>query len=368
MITSVYPYRVRALAGGKVLAESTAAVEQGLHDGAKTLAFPPHDVRPGVPVTPAGDDLVFVNVDGVALEVVDGGAALAYPVWGDARDLVDILDVRCIDTTAAHPDGSLRTRRFVSTVLDRPGHVEGSQMLAQSIVAAGRLFPGRRVISAHMAFVRVAEPQVPLEFVLTELSAGRVMSSLAVQVEQGGKVRAAGTILLDVTAPAIIAHQDPAPPCAGPAESPYYDMSVVGRELRVVDGAYDNDSSAPVGPPVIDAWVRFRDVPDDAALHTGLLTQFTGHVPIAAAMRPHAGIGQGRAHRDFSTGINAITIAVHEDVRADRWMRYHHRSTFAGSGMTHAECRVYDEAGTLLASFTVEAMVRPFPDEGGRRL
>jgi acyl-CoA thioesterase-2 len=30
--------------------------------------------------------------------------------------------------------------------------------------------------------------------------------------------------------------------------------------------------------------------------------------------------------------------------------------------MTHAECRVYDEAGALIASFTVDAMVRAFAD------
>jgi hypothetical protein len=43
-------------------------------------------------------------------------------------------------------------------------------------------------------------------------------------------------------------------------------------------------------------------------------------------------------------------------------MRYHHRSTFAGNGMTHSECRVYDEDDHLLASFTVDAMVRGFHD------
>jgi hypothetical protein len=41
-------------------------------------------------------------------------------------------------------------------------------------------------------------------------------------------------------------------------------------------------------------------------------------------------------------------------------MLYRHLSTFAGDGMTHAECRVHDDAGDLLASFTVDAMVRPF--------
>ena len=49
-------------------------------------------------------------------------------------------------------------------------------------------------------------------------------------------------------------------------------------------------------------------------------------------------------------------------------MLYHHRSTFAGDGMTHAECRVHDEDGARsLASFTVDAMVRAFADPDRRR-
>jgi acyl-CoA thioesterase len=116
---------------------------------------------------------------------------------------------------------------------------------------------------------------------------------------------------------------------------------------------------------MLDAWVRFRDVPDDPYLHAGLLAQFTGHLSIAAAMRPHAGIGQRDAHRTLSTAINAIALSLHADVRADRWMLYRHLSTFGGDGMTHAECRVHDEAGALVASFTVDAMVRRFPSGAG---
>jgi acyl-CoA thioesterase II len=79
-------------------------------------------------------------------------------------------------------------------------------------------------------------------------------------------------------------------------------------------------------------------------------------------MRPHAGVGQDQAHHSLSTAINAISLSIHADVRADRWMLYHHRSTFAGDGMTHAECRVHDQDGALVASFTVDAMVRGFAD------
>src|SRR6201999_967083 len=98
-------------------------------------------------------------------------------------------------------------------------------------------------------------------------------------------------------------------------------------------------------------------------LHAGLLAQFSGHASIAAALRPHEGIGQSQAHRTLSTAINAIQISFHADVRADRWMLYRHHSTFAGDGMTHSECRVYDIDARLLASFTVDAMVRRFSNE-----
>jgi acyl-CoA thioesterase len=138
-------------------------------------------------------------------------------------------------------------------------------------------------------------------------------------------------------------------------------MGVTGRDLRVADGAYSNEADEPVGPPIIDAWVRFRNVPADPALHAGLLAQFSGHMSIAAALRPHAGISQAQAHRTLSMGINAISLSFHRDVRADEWVLYRHHATFAGDGMTHAECRAHDIGGELLASFTVEAMVRPFP-------
>ena len=169
-------------------------------------------------------------------------------------------------------------------------------------------------------------------------------------------------ILIDVTAPDVIRHSVAAPAVAGPNESQPYDMGVTNRDLRIVDNAYSGDPDAPVGPPIVDAWVRFTDVPNDPCLHAGLMAQFTGHMSIAAALRPHTGIGQDQAHRTLSTAINAITLSIHSPIRADEWLLYHHLSTFAGDGMTHSECRVHNEAGNLLASFSVEAMVRAFAD------
>lgn len=394
------PFLARARWGDRVVAQSTSAVRVDAPGSAPLLCFPVADVRfdafeatgrtESSPVTggarlwsveggtgDAGDDvlrtfdapppelawlsgLAAFDHERVQVEVVDaapGGegrdvTVKRFPVWGDASDLVDLLDVR--------PEGN---GSFASVT--RPSRqravVEGSQMLGQAIVAASRHVPGRRVVSSHLLFVRAADVTVPLHFELDELTNGRTFAGLAVAVRQGERRCAGGALLLDATAPDAVRHAVEPPPVPGPYESEPLDMSVTGRDIRVVDGAYDDDPDAPVGPPVIDAWVRFRDVPDDPPLHTGLLAQFTGHMAIAAALRPHAGIGQRAAHRTLSTAINAIGLSLHADVRADRWMRYHHRSTFAGDGMTHAECRVHDEAGSLLASFTVDAMVRGFP-------
>jgi acyl-CoA thioesterase len=274
-------------------------------------------------------------------------------VWGDAADLVRILDVQ--------PVGE---RRFVSAVHHDGGRipVEASQMAAQALVAASRLVPGRRCVSAHLVAGRSADARLPLDLDVDVLADGRTMSNLLVHVRQGERRCATMQLLLDVTAPDVMRHHEPAPSGPGPEGSEPYDMWVTGREVRVVDGAYTDDPDAPVGPPEIDAWVRFDSVPEDPVLHTALCVQFMGHLSIAAAMRPHLGIGQRDAHRTLSTGVNAIAFSVHADVRADRWMQYHHRSTFAGAGMTHADCRVHDEAGALLASFDVDAMVRAFTD------
>jgi acyl-CoA thioesterase II len=271
--------------------------------------------------------------------------------WSDSSDLVDVLDVRPVAEDRFAGVARADPRRPV---------VEGSQILAQTIVAAGRHSEGRRIVSAHMLFARPADANQPLLFDLDELSSGRTFTALGVQVCQGPKRCAAGTLLLDATAADVIRHSSPLPDVVGPADAEPYDMGLAGREVRVVGGAYSDEPVAPVGPPVIDAWVRFDDVPDDRSIHAGLLAHFTGHMSIAAALRPHAGIGQSEAHRTLSTAVNAIAISFHGDFRADRWMLYHHRSTFAGDGMTHSECSVYDEDARLLASFYVDAMVRRF--------
>jgi acyl-CoA thioesterase II len=362
-------FEARAWVDDKLVAVSSAALRVAQADAAPMLCFPVSDVR-GEIAAPSDEVLLASAPSGyvafdhnhrrVRLMLVDGTAGeperdrtlKRFPTWGDATDLIDVLNAQHVgDRTYVSVTRGCGTNRHRDVV-------EASQMLAQTIVAAGRETAVRRVVHASMAFIRAANTSEPLRIHLDELSNGRNFTAYAPQVRQAGKLCASGIMLLDVTAPDVMRHAAAKPDTAGPYESAAYDMSVTGRDIRFVDGAYTGDPNAPIAPPVIDAWVRFRNVPQDPCIHAGLLAHFCGHVSIAAAMRPHAGIGQASAHRTLSTAINAINISFHADVRADRWMLYRHHSTFAGDGMTHSECRVYDEQGTLLASFTVDAMVR----------
>ncbi len=367
-----YPYGASAWWNGQLVAQSEKCLSAEAPGALPVLYFPVADidlegsegssvlVLPPEPHRELAGHAAF-DQDRVRVEVrdeVEGDAARdvtvkRFPTWGDAAHLVDVMDVRPAE------DGL--TFFGIARSDERRPVVEGSQMLGQAIVAASRRAAGRRVMSANVMLLRAADAREPLRFELYELSSGRTFAALSFKVHQGERLCAAGTVLLDTPSDDVVRHAVDAPDVPGPYECAPYDMGVTGRDIRVVDGGYSNDADEPVGPPTVDAWVRFRQVPVDPALHAGLLAQFTGHMSIAAALRPHQGVGQDQAHRTLSMAINSINLSLYGPVAVDDWLLYHHHSTFAGGGTTHAENRVYDLDGALVASFTVDAMVRPLP-------
>jgi acyl-CoA thioesterase II len=357
-----YPYAATAWLGDQLVARSDSCLCADAPGDLPVLYFPVADIDGGklesvaaslrpAAALPALAGHVAFDQDRIRIEVTDqadGDAARdvtvkRFPTWGDASHLVEVMDVRPTD------DSNLSFVTVARSDERRPV-VEASQMLGQAIVAAGRRAEERRVVSASMIFLRAADARQPLRLELAELSSGRTFSGLAVQAFQGPRVCAAGTLLLDVPSTDVIRYAVDAPDVAGPYACEPYDMGVTGRDIRVVDGTYTNDPDAPTGPPTIDAWVRFRHLPDDQPLHAGLLAQFTGHMSIAAALRPHEGVSQDQAHRTISMAINSISLSLYGPVKADDWLLYHHDSTFAGAGTTHAENRVFDHDGILVAS------------------
>ena len=282
----------------------------------------------------------------------DAGAVTTYrfPAWGDASDLLGLIDVEQAGPNHFVAPAYRDTTRNV---------VEGGQMLAQAIVAASKTMPDQRVTSAYMIFSKAAAFDAPLDLHVDVLRPGRTFSTIEVRVSQDDALRSTGLLLLDSGAPDVFRGAAEMPSVPGPYESEPLDMRVTGRDLRVVDGAYSPDPDR-VGPPEIHTWVRFRDAPAEPYLHAALLAQSTTHWTIAAAMRPHKGFGEADAHVTLSTGIMSVSIAFHDDVDVTEWLLYANPSTYAGRGLAQGEGRVFTQDGRLVASYSVQAMIRGF--------
>jgi acyl-CoA thioesterase II len=274
-----------------------------------------------------------------------------FPLWGDAKELLRLIDV------APAGDG-----RFVG-----PAHgpterdvVEGGQLLAEAIVATSKTVPGQRVTSASMVFLKAASFTAPVELSVELLRRGRTFSTAEVRATQDGTLRSAGMLLCDSGARNVIGHVVAMPDVPGPGDAePFDGFAMPGREIRVVDGAYNPDPDR-VGPPEINAWVRFRDAPDEPYLHAALLAQSATHWTIAAGMLPHRGFGEARAHRSLSTGIMKATIAFHEDIDITDWLLYANRAFWSGRGLVQGDGLVFSHDGRLAASYVIQAMVREF--------
>jgi uncharacterized protein (DUF427 family)/acyl-CoA thioesterase len=282
-----------------------------------------------------------------------------FPTWGDASDLLQLIDV-----------GPVGEGRFVGpTYRDVSRNVvEGGQMLGQAIVAAAKTVPDQRVTTAHMIFCKSAAFDSTLEVDVDVLRPGRTFSTLDVKISQDGKLRSAGLLLLDSGAKDVIRSAIPMPEVDGPSdavEMPTF--RVTGRDIRVIDAAYDGNPHR-IGPPEIYAWCRFKDAPTEPYLHTALLAQSTTHWTIAAAMRPHEGFGEDIAHSTLSTGVMSISIAFHEEVDVTQWLLYANPAVCAGNGLAQGEGHVFTEDGRLVATYTLQAMIRRFqrdPSEMG---
>ena len=236
--------------------------------------------------------------------------------------------------------------------------VEGTQLLAQAVVAAAKRFPDKSVRSVHAVFSRAAAVGPRVEFCVDVVHDGRSMSTAIVAVQQNGRRCASVTVLADSPSPDVIRHHAPRPDVAPPAAANPTPMPMDGREVRLVD-VVDINSPDEVGPPEVYAWLRYDPIPRREDLAKALIAYFTGHLGISTAMRGHAGIGTAQSHYTVSTAPMAVTVSFHEPVTWDGWLLYTHESTQAGAGMSHIRGQVHTEEGDLIASFSQEAMIRP---------
>jgi acyl-CoA thioesterase-2 len=272
------------------------------------------------------------------------------PRWS-VTGLLDLFDAR--------PDGD---NRFVADTGIAAGDerqvVEGTQVLAQVIVAVAKRFPEKSVRSAHAVFARAVLVGPPVEFDIDVVAEGRSTATAVVGVSQNGRRAITVTTLLDVPSEDVIRHHLPRPEVTAPRDAHDGGMPMVGRELRLVD-VVDVNSPDEVGPPELYAWLHYDPIPARVDLAKALVAYFTGHLGISTTMRAHRGIGTAQSHLSVSTAPLTISVSFHEPVAWTGWLLYTHESTQVGAGMSYVRGAVHTEEGELIASFAQEALIRP---------
>jgi len=263
--------------------------------------------------------------------------------------MLDIFDVRPVGDSSYEGGSDPGTRDVI----------DGSQLLAQSIAAAAKQCPDRSVRSAHAVFTRTVAAHAPITFDVEVVHGGRTFVTTSVRAHQGDRVCAVVTVLLDRTQPDVVRRASTPQRASSPDSATPVSMPMDGRELRLVDVADPNDPDD-VGPPMLDAWLRYDEVPERDELAKALIAHFTGHLAISTTLRPHAGLGTAMSHHSVSTAVTTIGIAFHDPVRWDDWLLYAHESTAVGGGMSFVRGQVFTRVGVLLASFHQEGMIRQF--------
>jgi acyl-CoA thioesterase-2 len=265
--------------------------------------------------------------------------------------LLDLFDVR-----AKAPDHFSGETGIAGE--DERQVVEGTQVLAQAIVAVAKRFADKSVRSVHAVFSRAVMAGQPVEFDIDVVHEGRSTATAVVGVQQNGRRCITVTAFADVPSADVIRHQLPRPEVVAPADANFSPMPMVGRELRLVD-VVDINSPDEVGPPELYAWLHYDPIPARDDLAKALIAYFTGHLGISTTMRAHEGIGTSQSHLTVSTAPLTVTVSFHEPVSWSGWLLYTHESTQVGAGMSYVRGAVHTEEGELIASFAQEAMIRP---------
>ena len=265
--------------------------------------------------------------------------------------LLDLFDVR-----AKAPDHFSGDTGIAGE--DERQVVEGTQVLAQAIVAVAKRFADKSVRSVHAVFSRAVMVGQPVEFDIDVVHEGRSTATAVVGVQQNGRRCITITAFADVPSADVIRHQLPRPDVVAPADANFSPMPMVGRELRLVD-VVDINSPHEVGPPELYAWLHYDPIPTRDDLAKALIAYFTGHLGISTTMRAHEGIGTSQSHLTVSTAPLTVTVSFHEPVSWSGWLLYTHESTQVGAGMSYVRGAVHTEEGELIASFAQEAMIRP---------
>ena len=256
------------------------------------------------------------------------------------------------------------------------GRVFGGQVIAQAFMAAQASIDDDKVAhSLHAYFLRPGDETLPIIFRVQRDFDGGSFANRRVIALQGG------TPILTLSASfqrpeTGLAHAAPLADVPPPEDLIPLEgwADRLGDSVSATAQAFLRRPSAfeirPVGqpsfvhrgegPPRGGNWFRLRGpVPDDAALHRGILAYVSDYSLLSTAVIPHG-------HNLFDHAMQPASldhaIWFHGAVPLDDWLLYSTDSPFAGDARGFATGKIHARDGRLVASVAQEGLIRLRPD------
>jgi acyl-CoA thioesterase II len=257
--------------------------------------------------------------------------------------------------------GSDSDGRIVLPVADPAGdRVFGGQMLAQLIWAAAQ-GSGKAMKSLHVAFPREGRPADPLFLDLETAHDGRSVGLRRAVIWQHGsptrRTVAIATILLDQADPDPD-HRLDAPPGGDPATGTEICFAVVPGQVRLASATGLDDDRAQ--PAEFSFWMRCDGIAGATQAHA-LVAYVSDWPVIGTLLKAVPGVSERDAHKRLQTGVLTHSVWFHQPFDATDWLRVDVRGRRLGGGRGFGTGDVYTLAGSLVASFAQESIIRQPP-------
>lgn len=273
------------------------------------------------------------------------------------RTLADILTT--LDVTQVGPD------RFVATQMDNPAHhIVGGHIAGQALMSASRTVAADRTPhSMHVYLLRAGDARRPVDFEVTRLRDGGVLSSRRVLARQDDQVLLEA--IASFTAPLDnFEHQQQIPDVPSPESLPSVQEQLTGYadehrghwvrpqpfDLRYVDPPPRLALDLPDPSPRIRLWWRPAEpVPADPILNSCLLTYVTGTTLLETAMV----VRRTTPLTSFSALIDHA-VWFHRPADLTDWVLSDAVAPSGVHGRGLATATMYNRSGALVCTATQE--------------
>jgi acyl-CoA thioesterase-2 len=275
--------------------------------------------------------------------------------------LLAALDLACLDDD-----------RYEGRCVERARpRIFGGELLAQTLVAAGRTAPGRVCHALHTNFLVPGDPMAPVEYRVRRLRDGRRFAQRQASAYQRGREILVATVSFTTEPPDPRAYQhESMPDVPGPEglASELEQREAVSHRLRpedrpwlLVPRAVEVRQVHPVAiidpapaPPVAHTWLKaMGPLVDDPLLHCAVLAYASDTTLLDVACYP-----DGVSWIDPRVQHASLDHAMwfHRPFRVDEWLLYFQAVPSVAGGRALARGSVFSRAGALVASVVQEGM------------